>query len=54
LVAAQIEISKFQRSALIKYYKENKFSNEVLKKFENELDIEDLRLNALLQNAKIR
>ena len=52
LIAAQVEILKFQRSLLIKFQKENRFSDEVLKRLENELDIEDLRLNTLLQNAK--
>jgi len=52
LAAAQIEILKFQRSLLIKLQKENRFREEVLKRRENELDIEDLRLTALLQNIK--
>ena len=51
LVEAQAEISKFQRSLLLKFHKENVFSDETLKSIENELDIEDLRLNTLLQKV---
>lgn len=48
---AQIELVKFQRSLLIKFHTEGSFSEEVLAKAERELDIEELRLNSLIQKT---
>ncbi len=46
LLAAQLEITKFQRDLLIQIHKDGSFSDEAIKQVERELDIEELRLNA--------
>lgn len=45
---AQMEIIKFQREMLIKFQTDDTYSEEALGKAERELDIEELRLNALM------
>jgi NhaP-type Na+/H+ or K+/H+ antiporter len=50
MLNAQLEISKFQRELLIKYHKEGVFDDEVIRKVEQELDIEDMRLNNLIES----
>jgi CPA1 family monovalent cation:H+ antiporter len=52
MLAAQVEISKFQRELIIKLHKEGAFSNQVVRKMEQELDHEDLRLNRLLKKGE--
>lgn len=49
ILTAQVEISKFQRELLIRIHKEGFFSNQTIRKIEQELDYEDQRLNALLK-----
>lgn len=49
ILTAQMEISKFQRELLIRIHKEGLFSNQTIRKIEQELDYEDQRLNALLK-----
>jgi CPA1 family monovalent cation:H+ antiporter len=52
LLAAQVEIARFQRSLLIKLHKEGRFSDEAIRRIEREFDIEDMRLNAMVQKSK--
>lgn len=52
ILAAQIEISKFQRELLIKLHKEGTFSNRTIRKLEQELDQDDVRLNRLLKKGE--
>jgi CPA1 family monovalent cation:H+ antiporter len=47
LLGAQLEIARFQRELLIKFHKEGTFSDEVIRRVEEKLDIEDLQLNNL-------
>ncbi len=49
---AQMEIVKFQRELLIKFQNEDRFSEEALAKAERELDIEELRLNSMMQKTE--
>lgn len=49
---AQIEIVKFQRELLIKFHNEGSFSEEAITQTERDLDIEELRLNSILQKAE--
>ena len=49
---AQIEIVKFQRELLIKFQNEDSFSEEALANAERELDIEELRLNSMMQKTE--
>ncbi|HYJ65717.1 MAG TPA: Na+/H+ antiporter, partial [Parafilimonas sp.] len=48
----QMEIVKFQRELLIKFQNEDRFSEEALAKAERELDIEELRLNSMMQKTE--
>ena len=48
LLNAKLEISKFQRDLLIKLHKEGDFSDAVLKKVEQEMDVDELKLNLQL------
>lgn len=50
LLNAKLEISKFQRDLLIKLHKEGDFSDAVLKKVEQEMDVDELKLNLQLPN----
>jgi CPA1 family monovalent cation:H+ antiporter len=52
LLAAQVEVARFQRSLLIKLHNEGRFSDEVIRKIEWEFDIEDMRLNVMVQKSK--
>ena len=45
LLNAKLEISKFQRKLLVKLHKEGEFSDSVIKKVEQEMDIAELQLN---------
>lgn len=45
LLNAQLEISKFQRELLLKLHKEGEFSDAVIRKVEQEMDINELKLN---------
>ena len=44
LVNAQLEISKFKRELLVKIHKEGEFSDTAIKKVEQEMDIDELKL----------
>jgi CPA1 family monovalent cation:H+ antiporter len=52
VLAAQIEISRFQRELLIRLHKEGGFSNQTIRKLEQELDQDDVRLNRLLKKGE--
>ncbi|MGZ8557269.1 MAG: Na+/H+ antiporter [Chitinophagaceae bacterium] len=45
MLNAKLEISKFQRELLIKLHKEGEFSDATLKKVEQEMDVDELKLN---------
>jgi CPA1 family monovalent cation:H+ antiporter len=49
---AQIEIVKFQRELLIQFQTDGRFSEESLTNAERELDIEELRLNSMMQKTQ--
>jgi monovalent cation/hydrogen antiporter len=49
---AQAEVIKFQRELLIKFRNEGKFSKEALANAERELDIEELRLDSMMQRTE--
>jgi CPA1 family monovalent cation:H+ antiporter len=52
LLLAQLEITKFQRELLIKFHKEGSFSDESIKHAERELDVEEMRLNGLIDKTE--
>lgn len=52
ILAAQVEISKFRRELLIRLHKEGSFNNQTIRKLEQELDQDDLRLNRLLKRGE--
>ena len=45
MLNAKLEITKFQRDLLIKLHKEGEFSDAALKKVEQEMDVDELKLN---------
>lgn len=49
LLLANLEIAKFQREMLIKFHKEGIYNDESIRHAERELDIEELRLNGLIE-----
>lgn len=49
---AQLEIIKFERELILKFQTEGRFSEEALTTAERELDIEEMRITALLQKAE--
>lgn len=51
MLAAQLEIVKFERELLIRFHKEGTFNDETITKAERELDIEELRLQALIDKG---
>jgi CPA1 family monovalent cation:H+ antiporter len=52
MLNAKLEISKFQRDLLIKLHKEGEFSDAALKKVEQEMDVDELKLNLQLPKEK--
>lgn len=52
ILVAQIEISKFQRELLFRLHREGTFGNQTIRKLEQELDQEDVRLNRLLKKGE--
>ena len=48
LLLANLEIAKFQREVLVKFHKEGSFSDEAIRHAERELDVEEMRLNGLI------
>jgi monovalent cation/hydrogen antiporter len=51
MLTAQLEIVKYERELLINFHKEGTFADEVINKAEQELDIEELRLQAMIQKS---
>ena len=51
LLSAQLEIIKFQRELLLKFHTEGTFNDETITKAERDLDIEELRLNTMLEKG---
>lgn len=51
MLAAQLEIVKFERELLIGFHKEGTFNDETITKAERELDIEELRLQAMIEKG---
>jgi len=49
---AQLKLISFQRELLLKFQNEDRFGEESLSKIERELDIEELRVNSLLEKAE--
>ena len=49
ILAAEMEISKFRRELLIRLHKDGSFDHQTIKQLEQELDVDDLRLNGLLK-----
>jgi len=52
ILVAQAEISKFQRELLFRLHKEGAYDNQTIRKLEQELDEEDVRLNRLLKKEE--
>jgi hypothetical protein len=52
LLAAQMEIRKFQRKFLSRCQKDKIFSQAVLRRLERELDLADLQLSSKVQKRK--
>ncbi len=52
LLKAQAEVVKFQRELLIKFQADGRFSKEALTNAERELDIEELRLDSMMQKTE--
>ncbi len=53
MLNAKLEISKFQRDLLIRLHKEGEFSDAALKKMEQEMDIDELKLNMKLPKEEL-
>jgi CPA1 family monovalent cation:H+ antiporter len=51
MLAAQLEVLKFERDLLIQYHKEGTFNDETITKAERELDIEELHLQNLVEKG---
>jgi Na+/H+ antiporter len=49
MITGQLEIIKYQRELLLKYQKEGTFNEDAISKAEAELDIEELRLNTMIE-----
>lgn len=49
MLSAQFEIIKYERELLNRFHKEETFTDETIRKAEEELDIEELRLNAMIE-----
>jgi Na+/H+ antiporter len=49
MLAAQLEIVKYERELLISFHREGRFNDETINKAERELDIEELRLLTMVQ-----
>jgi Na+/H+ antiporter len=45
LLSSKLELNRFQRELLLKLHKEGEYSDEVIKKVEREMDIDELKLN---------
>ena len=52
MLTAQLEIIKYQRELLLQYQKEGTFNENTISKAEEELDIEELRLNTLVEKKE--
>lgn len=51
MLTAQLEVVKHQRELLFKFQKEGTFTEETISKAERELDIEELRLNSMINKT---
>lgn len=51
-LSARIELIKYRRELLIRFHKEGTYNDESISKAERELDIEELRLNAMIQKGE--
>lgn len=49
MLSAQLEIIKYERELLNRFHKEGSFNDEAIRKAEEELDIEELRLKAMIE-----
>ena len=49
---AQLDIIKFQRDLILKFQNEGRFTEESLNKAERGLDIEEMRINSLIERAE--
>lgn len=52
LLSAQLEIVKYQRDLLLKFQKEGTFNEETISKAELDLDIEELRINNMMEKRE--
>ncbi len=52
LLSAQLEIVKFQRNLLLKFQKEGTYNEDTISKAERELDIEELRINNMMEKRE--
>ncbi|WP_018613258.1 Na+/H+ antiporter [Segetibacter koreensis] len=52
LLSARLELIKYRRELLIKFHKEGTYNDETISKAERELDIEELRLQAMIQKGE--
>jgi CPA1 family monovalent cation:H+ antiporter len=51
-LSARFELIKYRRELLIRFHKEGTYNDESISKAERELDIEELRLNAMIQKGE--
>ncbi|MDB5193334.1 MAG: Na+/H+ antiporter, partial [Segetibacter sp.] len=54
MLTAQLAIVDYERELLIAFHKEGTFNDETINKAEQELDIEELRLKAMVQKSDVR
>lgn len=51
MLLAQLEVVKFQRELLLKFQRDGSFNEETINKAERDLDIEELRINSMMQKT---
>ena len=51
MLEAQLEIIKYERELLLKFHKEGTYGDEALNNIEKEIDLEELRLNSMVQKV---
>ncbi|SFO85808.1 sodium/proton antiporter, CPA1 family [Chitinophaga sp. YR627] len=49
IMTAEVEISKFRRELLIRLHEDGSFDHQTIKQLEQELDVDDLKLNKVLK-----
>lgn len=52
LLSARLELIKYKRELLIQFHREGTYNDQTLTKAERELDIEDLRLQTMIQKGE--